>query len=59
MLKDSSIGTIVVEHKDGATQFGFRYLETLMTVLGRCIEVVNLAESNQEDLLADLISVIY
>src|SRR2546421_6384586 len=27
LLSDQSMGTIVVEHKDRATRFGFRYLE--------------------------------
>ena len=56
-------GTIVVtegeESKDRATRFGFRYLETLLRGQGRRLEVVNLAENNREDLLADLVSIVY
>jgi putative resolvase len=59
LLKDRSIGTLVVEHKDRATRFGFRYLETLLEAQNRRIEVVNFAESNREDVLVDLTSVIY
>ncbi|GCE23577.1 hypothetical protein KDK_73770 [Dictyobacter kobayashii] len=51
--------TIVVEQKDRATRFGFRYLETLLELQGRGFEVVNVAENNQEDLLADLTSILY
>ena len=51
--------TIVVEHKDRATRFGLRYLETLLKTQGRTIEVVNQAENSTEDLLADLTSIIY
>ncbi len=51
--------TIVVEHKDQATRFGFRYVQTLMHGQGRTLEVVNLAEHDREDLLHDLIAVIY
>lgn len=59
LLGDQRITRIVVEHKDRATRFGFRYLETLLSGQGRTIEVVNLAENNREDLLADLVSIIY
>lgn len=53
------IGTIVVEHKDRATRFGFRYLETLLIkAQGRTIEVVNQADNSTEDLTADLTAII-
>ena len=50
---------IVVEHQERATRFGFRYLEVLLSQAGRTIEVANLAESNREDLLQDLSSIVY
>ncbi len=59
LLKDQRIRTVVVEHKDRATRFGFRYVQTLLELAGRRVEVVNLAETNQEDLLADLTSILY
>jgi putative resolvase len=59
LLEDQRITTIVVEHKDRATRFGFRYLDTLLKGQGRVIEVVNLAENNREDVLADLVSIVY
>jgi predicted site-specific integrase-resolvase len=59
LLEDQSIGTIVVEHKDRATRFGFRYLETLLRTQGRTLEVVNQADNSTEDLLADLTSIVY
>jgi predicted site-specific integrase-resolvase len=59
MLADQSINLIVVEHKDRLTRFGFRYIETLLKGQGRSIEVVNGAENGTEDLLADLVSIIY
>lgn len=46
---------LVVEHKDRLTRFGFNYIETL---LNGEIVVVNKAESDREDLMQDLISVI-
>jgi putative resolvase len=59
LLEDQSITLIVIEHKDRGTRFGFRYIETLLKGQGRGVEVVNQAENGTEDLLADLISIIY
>lgn len=59
LLEDPTLSLIVVEHKDRATRFGFRYLDTLLRSQGRGIEVVNLAENGQEDLLADLTAILY
>jgi predicted site-specific integrase-resolvase len=50
LLADPSVTVIVVEHKDRATRFGFRYLESLLGVQGRRLEVVNLADNGQEEL---------
>ena len=44
LLADPRVTVIVVEHKERATRFGFRYLETLLEQQGRRIEVVNLAD---------------
>jgi putative resolvase len=59
LLDDQRVRTIVVEHKDRATRFGFGYVERLLLAQGRSIEVVNLAENDREDLLADLTSILY
>lgn len=59
LLGDPSITVIVVEHKDRATRFGFRYLETLLERQGRRVEVVNLADNGREDLVADLVAIVY
>jgi predicted site-specific integrase-resolvase len=39
LLKDRSITRIVVEHKDWLTHFGFRYLETLLELQDRTIQI--------------------
>jgi len=59
LLGDPAITVIVVEHTDRATRFGFRYLDTLLELQGRRIEVVNLAENGREDLVADLVAIVY
>lgn len=58
LLADPAIGRIVIAHKDRGTRFGFRSIETLLKTAGREIEVVNTAENDTEDLIADLISII-
>jgi predicted site-specific integrase-resolvase len=59
LLRDPLITRVVVEHKDRLTRFGFRYIETLLEIQGRTIEVVNPAENSKEDLLHDLASIVY
>jgi putative resolvase len=59
LLEDVTITTIVVEHRDRATRFGAKYIETLFRTQGRTLEIVNLAENATEDVLADLTSIIY
>lgn len=59
LLGDNSFTLIVVEHKDRLTRFGFNYIETLLKSQGRNVEVVNLAENGKEDLMQDLVSIIY
>jgi predicted site-specific integrase-resolvase len=59
LLKDKRATRIVIEHKDRLTRFGFRYLETLLEVQGRTIEVVNEADNDEEDLIADLVAIVY
>lgn len=59
LLEDQSMTLIVVETSDRGTRFGFRYIETLLRANGRGIEVVNHAENGTDDLLADLVSIIY
>ena len=59
LLRDPLITRVVVEHKDRLTRFGFRYIETLLEIQGRTIEVVNPAENSKEDLLHDVASIVY
>lgn len=58
LLSDRTITRIVVEHKDRLTRVGFAYLETLLELDGRVIEVVNLAEDGKEDLMQDFVSIV-
>jgi len=59
LLCDETINVIVVEHKDRLTRFGFNYIEKLLSLQKRRIEIVNLSSDGKEDLLQDLVSIIY
>jgi len=56
LRRDPSITRLVVKEKDRFTRFGFRYVEILLELQGRTIEVVNGAENDKEDLLHDVAS---
>jgi putative resolvase len=57
LLADASIGTIIVEHRDRGTRFGWSYLTTLLEVQGRRIEAV-FPNETQDDLVSDFVSII-
>lgn len=59
LLADPTVTVIVVEHKDRLTRFGFKYIETLLTMQGRSIEVVNVTTNPIEDIIADFVSILY
>ena len=46
LLTDASIGVIVVEHRDRATRFGLTYIEQLMQMQGRRLEVIFPSETD-------------
>lgn len=57
LLTDASIGVIVVEHRDRATRFGLTYIEHLMQMQGRRLEVIFPSDTDN-DLVDDFIAVI-
>lgn len=57
ILTNAHIKVIVVEHKDRLTRFGFNYLECLLAMQDRRIEVMFPVET-QHDLVDDFIAVI-
>ncbi len=58
LLADPSITHIVVEHKDRASRFGVAYIQTLLAVQRRELVVVNSAQTADEELMGDLVSII-
>jgi predicted site-specific integrase-resolvase len=57
LLTDASVGVIVVEHRDRLTRFGFHYIEQLMQMQGRRLEVI-FPRDTDNDLGDDFIAVI-
>ena len=57
LLTDASIGVIVVEQRDRATRFGLTYIEQLMQMQGRRLEVIFPSDTDN-DLVDDFIAVI-
>jgi len=57
LLTNDSITTIVVEHRDRLTRFGFEYLEASLQATNRKILVINNTEC-KDDLVADMIDVL-
>ena len=57
LLANKNINTIIVEHRDSLTRFGFSYLEASLKANGRKIIVVDNTEV-QDDIVRDLHEVI-
>lgn len=57
-MLDSNPTSIVIEHKDRLTRFGFNYLEYLLKKQGCDIIVINRDVENETDLIKDLVSII-
>ena len=58
LLLDESIKKIVVEHTDRFSRFGFNYIQKLLKLQGREIEVVNQTNNDTEDIIQDFVSII-
>lgn len=58
LLLNNSIKIIVVEHQDRLARFGFNYIEKLLNLFDRKIEVINPPLNEKEDLIQDFVSII-
>ena len=59
LLKRDDWGTLIVEHKDRLTRFGFEWFRLFIEQQGRRIVVINEAGDDRADLVQDLVSIIY
>lgn len=58
LLSDNSIDIIVVEHKDRLCRFGLNYIQKLLALQEREIEIVNPVDDDKEDLVQDFVAII-
>lgn len=58
LLMDKTIDIIIVEHKDRLARFGINYIEKLLSLDGRKIEIVNPQTNEKDDLMQDFVSII-
>jgi predicted site-specific integrase-resolvase len=58
VLLDKSIDIIVVEHKDRLTRFGLNYIQKLLEMQNRKIEVINNFDNDSDELMQDFVSII-
>lgn len=58
LLKDNDYTRIVVEHKDRLTRAGFEYINTLVGLQGKKIEVVNNVDNDEQSIIQDFVSII-
>jgi predicted site-specific integrase-resolvase len=58
LLTDISIKIIVVEHKDRFARFGANYIQKLLNMQGRRLEIVNEVSDDKVDLMEDFISIV-
>jgi predicted site-specific integrase-resolvase len=58
LLLDQTITKIVVEHSDRFSRFGMNYIEKLLSLQDRKIEVINKQDNNRDDLMQDFVSII-
>lgn len=58
LLTDKTIDIIIVEHKDRLARFGVNYIEKLLQLDNRKIEIVNPQMNERDDLMQDFVSII-
>ena len=58
LLLDKSINLIVVEHKDRLARFGLNYIQKLLELDNRHIEIINPQSNDDNDLMQDFVSIV-
>ena len=58
VLLDKSINLIVVEHKDRLARFGLNYIQKLLELDNRKIEIINPQANDEDDLMQDFVSIV-
>ena len=58
LLLDESIKKIVVEHADRFSRFGMNYIEKLLKLQGREVEIINEQSNDRDDVMQDFVSIV-
>lgn len=58
ILNKDQFDILVVEHSDRLTRFGASYIESLLQLTNRKLEIVNVVDNDEQDLIQDFVSVI-
>lgn len=58
LLMDKTINLIVIEHKDRLARFGLNYIQKLLELDDRRIEIINPQSNDEDDLMQDFVSII-
>lgn len=58
LLTDESVKMVVVEHSDRLARFGLNYINKLLKLEGRKIEIINEQSNDKDDLMQDFVSII-
>lgn len=59
LLMSDDWDILLIENKDRLTRFGFNYINTLLNKLNKKIVVIHQTDDDKQDLMKDLISIIY
>ncbi len=59
LLAKDDYGTLLVEHKDRLTRFGFEWFVSLLAAQGKEIQVLRPPENEEADIIADLTAIVY
>lgn len=57
-LKNSDFDILLVEHKDRLARFGVSYIQLLLEMSNRKLEIINTISDDEQDIIQDFISVI-
>ena len=58
LLTDESVKLIVAEHSDRIARFGLNYLQKVLELQGRRIELINTQDNDRDELMQDFVSII-
>lgn len=59
LLKRNDWGTLIVEHEDRLTRFGFEWFRLFIGQSGRRLVVINETKEGRADLIADFVAIIH